>query len=286
MINGHEVTVKFCHTCHIQRPPRCSHCAVCDNCVEKFDHHCPWMGTCIGRRNYRSFLVFVVSTTLACYYITGTSIALLVDIGIDKSARAAFREQPGAFIVAVYCLVASFFPLGLAIFHMFLLSSNYTTYEHFKSKMQTTVNPYDRGALSNTYEVCCSQSQLFQYKNDNRDIQCLDIEGRPGMVQMVSLSSSTSKTKTQSSELQKPLSTEISVIVEGQVEEADEKSQNDRREHLGEIEEQANDKQPQEVVMDQTLNDADSQSSGGETELATRTQGQTEKTQRKQEAQT
>jgi hypothetical protein len=44
-IQGVPLLVKYCTSCESWRPPRTSHCSICDRCVFKHDHHCPWTGS-------------------------------------------------------------------------------------------------------------------------------------------------------------------------------------------------------------------------------------------------
>ena len=39
---------EVCPQCRQYRPRRTHHCSACNVCVVRFDHHCLWMGTCIG----------------------------------------------------------------------------------------------------------------------------------------------------------------------------------------------------------------------------------------------
>jgi palmitoyltransferase ZDHHC9/14/18 len=62
-IPGHETPerasqYRFCDRCKVWQPPDGVHCPECNVCIKGYDHHCVWMGTCIGKRNYRQFVLF------------------------------------------------------------------------------------------------------------------------------------------------------------------------------------------------------------------------------------
>lgn len=55
---GDTESLSTCRRCNVMRPPRAQHCIYCDVCVLELDHHCPWMGMCVGKNNIKSFHAF------------------------------------------------------------------------------------------------------------------------------------------------------------------------------------------------------------------------------------
>ncbi|KAM0841095.1 hypothetical protein ACQ4PT_059231 [Festuca glaucescens] len=58
----------FCTYCSKPKPPRAHHCRSCKMCVVDMDHHCPFIGNCVGASNHRAFVIFLISVVTSCSY--------------------------------------------------------------------------------------------------------------------------------------------------------------------------------------------------------------------------
>lgn len=155
-IKGNSITVRWCTTCHIVRPPRASHCSDCDRCVEKFDHHCPWVGNCIGKRNYRFFVMFLGSCTFLCAYVFAFSIVRLVWLTKESSGLVdAILESPISLILVLFSFFIFWSVGGLFSYHQYLTGIALTTHEEMKSTFAAG-NPYSLGLMLNFVVVWCS----------------------------------------------------------------------------------------------------------------------------------
>lgn len=77
MLNVIDST-QLCPDCKSIRTSRSRHCSVCEHCVERFDHHCPWINNCVGVRNHNFFYLYILFQTLVVFTAFAQAILGLV----------------------------------------------------------------------------------------------------------------------------------------------------------------------------------------------------------------
>jgi len=132
--------MKFWSTCFIFRPPRTSHCHTCNNWVMRWDHHCPWMGTWIGRRNFKLFYWFLVHLFLITLYGFIMTLIHLFMVASDESQentykdawRNALKKYPISLVLWIWITPALIFSIVLLTYHTYLSMIDETTNENVK----------------------------------------------------------------------------------------------------------------------------------------------------------
>lgn len=156
--------ISKCNTCNIIKPFRSSHCADCNNCVLRFDHHCPWIGNCVGLRNYKYFFSFMTCLNIFCFFLVSVSIYRIV-IFYEKNSKDTepMEKVIGSLFVIIYCFFMMLFITGLLGYHIYLVVSNQTTKEELKHSFKElpTGNPYHRSCSTHWRLICCQRKSAY-----------------------------------------------------------------------------------------------------------------------------
>jgi palmitoyltransferase len=165
---------QLCATCKIVRPLRAKHCSICDRCVEQFDHHCPWVSNCIGKKNKWEFFLFLVLEVFAMIITGAVALTRIVTDPLAPSTFGSWLNHAGTQHIGASSFIISLFFLfsGVAVLTVLQASqiarnittnemANITRYSYLRGPSGRFRNPYDHGLKNN-----CSDFLINGYNVD------------------------------------------------------------------------------------------------------------------------
>ncbi|KAJ7574094.1 ankyrin [Mycena floridula] len=101
----------FCIPCLSRKALRSKHCRICDKCVARHDHHCPWIWNCVGVGNHRQFVLFVTAL------VGGISLFnwLVWDYLSELDLSTSTSLSPSCPLPETYCSYTSHSPFLIAV---------------------------------------------------------------------------------------------------------------------------------------------------------------------------
>lgn len=142
-----------CEPCGWDIPLRTIHCRTCEKCVRRYDHHCPWVGNCVGERNYRFFYLFIHFESIAIFIMAFSTYYSFYD-----TVTNWFWFHRYLLLCAVVMAISA--PTGFALiaFHNYMVITAQTSYEVVKhakipylQHFPIGMSPFNQGIIQNYF---------------------------------------------------------------------------------------------------------------------------------------
>ena len=127
----------YCKNCRVNVQLDSKHCWDCNKCVANYDHHCPWLNTCIGTRNYVYFYVSIWSLLVMLATSSTADVLIIVEHARDSRNPLGLNSVLVWIIgvgLALVNIPLCFLDSTLVAFHTYLCFWDMTTYDYLTGK--------------------------------------------------------------------------------------------------------------------------------------------------------
>ena len=131
------------------KPARAHHCSICQRCVFRMDHHCPWINNCVGYASQKLFMLFLLYISI----LSGYTLILLA-----TASMLWFLD--GRVVDPVTLGLSSMLALESIFFAYFVMTFMNEQLESLETNT-TLIETYQRSAASSKRTFAENFAEIF-----------------------------------------------------------------------------------------------------------------------------